>query len=62
MADNASTNVDIDSGLEEVLEKSIIFQQLVAEMEELKAIRESVELKIAILEAAREKEHISRCK
>ena len=56
----AFKNVNIDSGFfEKVLKKFTIFQQLMAKMEELKATRERAELKIAILEAAREKEHVS---
>jgi hypothetical protein len=59
MAGNASIDVNMDSGFEEALEKSITFQQLMVEMEELKAARECDESKIAVLDTAREKEHIS---
>jgi hypothetical protein len=38
MAGNASIDVNMDSGFEEALEKSITFQQLMVEMEELKVM------------------------
>jgi hypothetical protein len=62
MAGSASPDVDMENGFEEALDKSITFQQLMAEMRELKAARDRAELKIAVLEAAKEKEQISRCK
>ena len=40
MAGSASTDFDMDSGFEEALDKSIMFQQLMAEIQELKAARE----------------------
>ena len=62
MAGSVSPDVDMENGFEEALDKSITFQQLMAEMRELKAARDCAELKIAVLEAAKEKEQISRCK
>ena len=62
MAGSASAEFDMDSGFEEALDKSIMFQQLMAEMQELKAAREHAELKIVVLKAAKEKEQVSRCK
>jgi hypothetical protein len=53
MAGSASPDVDMDSSFEEALDKSITFQQLMAEMQELKAARDRAELKIAVLEAAK---------
>lgn len=56
MAGSAFPDVDMENGFEEALDKSITFQQLMAEMRELKAARDRAELKIAVLEAAKEKE------
>ena len=55
MAGNVSPDVNMENGFEEALDKSITFQQLMAEMRELKAARDHAELKIAVLEAAKEK-------
>jgi len=54
MAGSVSPDVDMENGFEDALDKSITFQQLMAEMRELKAARDCAELKIAVLEAAKD--------
>ena len=41
-------DVDMDSGFEEALDKCITFQQLMAEMQELKVARDRSKLKIVV--------------
>ena len=62
MAGIAFVEFDMDNGFEEALDKSIMFHQLIVEIEKLKVARDRAKLKIAVLEVAKEKEQVSRCK
>lgn len=54
MIDKVSIDLDLD------IDNS--FQQVIFEIEELKVVAEHVELKIVVLEVAKEKKHVEKCK
>lgn len=51
-------NIDMDGSFEDALDKSIIFEELMVEIEELKVAREYAKMKIVVLETVKEKEYV----